>query len=143
MLLSKIHTQIFRYCMPTQQINSKVFKWTDLCQAAFEMVNEKLCHEPILQYPDTAKPYTLFTNASNYGWVLTQEHNSVDSKGNQCTTLHPIAYVSGLFRGSQLNWAALTKEAYVNRHVCQKINNLHLRHKGHSKKQPSTIEISF
>ena len=26
---------------------------------------------------------------------------------------HPIAYVSGLFRGSQLNWAALTKEAYA------------------------------
>ena len=26
---------------------------------------------------------------------------------------HPITYVSGLFRGSQLNWAALTKEAYA------------------------------
>ena len=25
---------------------------------------------------------------------------------------HPITYVSGLFKGSQLNWAALTKEAY-------------------------------
>ena len=29
------------------------------------------------------------------------------------TTDHPVAYVSGLFRGSQLNWAALTKEAYA------------------------------
>ena len=28
-------------------------------------------------------------------------------------TDHPIEYVSGLFRGSQLNWAALTKEAYA------------------------------
>ena len=26
---------------------------------------------------------------------------------------HPICYVSGQFRGSQLNWAALTKEAYA------------------------------
>ena len=26
---------------------------------------------------------------------------------------HPITYVSGLFKGSQLNWAALTKEAYA------------------------------
>ena len=26
---------------------------------------------------------------------------------------HPICYVSGQFHGSQLNWAALTKEAYV------------------------------
>ena len=26
---------------------------------------------------------------------------------------HPITYVSGLFRGPQINWAALTKEAYA------------------------------
>ena len=29
------------------------------------------------------------------------------------TTDHPVAYVSGLFRGSQLNWAALTKGAFA------------------------------
>ena len=29
------------------------------------------------------------------------------------TQITPVAYVSGLFRGSQLNWAALTKEAYA------------------------------
>ena len=29
------------------------------------------------------------------------------------TTNHPVAYVSGMFRGSQLNWAAMTKEAYA------------------------------
>ena len=33
--------------------------------------------------------------------------------GKTITTDHPIAYVSGLFRGSQINWAALTKEAYA------------------------------
>ena len=27
--------------------------------------------------------------------------------------LNPITYMSGLFRGSQINWACLTKEAYV------------------------------
>ena len=26
---------------------------------------------------------------------------------------HPVSYVSGLFHGSQLNWVALTKEAYA------------------------------
>ena len=30
----------------------------------------------------------------------------------QIVVNHPITYVSGLFKGSQLNWAALTKEAY-------------------------------
>ena len=34
-------------------------------------------------------------------------------EGKMVTTDHPIAYVSGLFRGSQLNWAALTKEAFA------------------------------
>ena len=41
--------------------------------------------------------------------MLTQEH--LDKKGKAKN--HLICYVSGQFRGSQLNWAALTKEAYA------------------------------
>ena len=41
-----------------------------------------------------------------------QEHTSV-LNGKEITTKHPVAYVSGLFHGSQLNWAAMTKEAYA------------------------------
>ena len=44
--------------------------------------------------------------------MLTQEHTSVVD-GKDITTKHPVAYISGLFHGSQLNWAALTKEAYA------------------------------
>ena len=33
--------------------------------------------------------------------------------GKSTTTDNPVAFVSGLFRGSQLNWAALTKEAFA------------------------------
>ena len=82
---------------------------------AFKILKDKLCHEPILKYPDTSKPYTLFTDASNYRWagVLTQDYKSTDIKRNKCATLHPVAYVSKLFRGNQLNWAVLTKEAYA------------------------------
>ena len=67
-----------------------------------------------LQYADTTKGYTLYTDASKYGWagVLTQLHTTVID-GKTITTDHPVAYVSGLFRGSQINWAALTKEAYA------------------------------
>ena len=51
---------------------------------------------------------------SKYRWagVLTQAHTSM-VEGKTVTTDHQVAYVSGLFRGSQLNWAALTKEAFV------------------------------
>ena len=90
------------------------FEWTPQCQFSFEMLKNALMSAPILKYPDTEKPYTIFTDASKYGWagVLTQEHTSVID-GKEVTTNHPVAYVSGMFRGSQLNWAAMTKEAYA------------------------------
>ena len=55
--------------------------------------------------------YILYTDSSGIGWsgVLTQEH--MDDKGKLKD--HPICYISGQFCGSQLNWAALTKEAYA------------------------------
>ena len=92
----------------------KVFECTQECKKAFITLKERLCAQPILQYADTTKGYTLYTDASKYGWagVLTQLHTTVID-GKTITTDHPIAYVSGLFRGSQINWAALTKEAYA------------------------------
>ena len=90
------------------------FKWTNQCDTSFQMLKDTLCSSLILKYPDTSKPYTLYTDASKYGWVgvLTQSHTS-NVDGKIITMDHPVSYVSGLFRGSQLNWAALTKEAYA------------------------------
>ena len=91
-----------------------IFNWTPECQKSFELLKSYLCGEPILKYADTSKPCTLYTDASKYGWagVLTQTH-TMDIDGKSVTTDHPVAFVSGLFRGSQLNWAALTKEAFA------------------------------
>ena len=91
-----------------------VFVWCEQCELSFQMLKDTLVSVPILKYPNTSKPYTIFTDASKYGWagVLTQEHTSV-LNGKETTTKHPVAYVSGLFHGSQLNWAAMTKEAYA------------------------------
>ena len=88
-----------------------VFEWTDQCAKAFNHLRELLMEYPILRYPNPTQGYILYTDASGIGWsgVLTQEH--LDEKGKAKN--HPICYVSGQFRGSQLNWAALTKEAYV------------------------------
>ena len=70
--------------------------------------------DPILTYPDPNLPNVLFTDSSKYAWacVLTQEKTHT-LEGKETKLLHPITYMSGLFRGSQLNWACLTKEAYV------------------------------
>ena len=90
------------------------FEWTSACQKSFELLKEALCGEPVLKYADTSKPYTLYTDASKFGWacVLTQPHTTTID-GKSTTTDYPVAFVSGLFRGSQLNWAALTKETFA------------------------------
>ena len=90
------------------------FEWTLQCQASFEMLKDALITSPILKCPDPNKPYTLFTDASKYAWacVLTQEpEHEKDRKVFKIN--HPITFTSGLFKGSQLNWAALTKEAFA------------------------------
>ena len=86
------------------------FEWMEKCQKSFDNLRELLTKYPILRYPYPNKDYTLFTDASKFGYVglLTQEYED-----NRVTKYHPVCYVSGLFRGSQLNWAALTKEAYA------------------------------
>ena len=70
--------------------------------------------DPIFTYPDPNLPFVLFTDASKYAGtcVLTQEKTHI-LEGKEDKLLHPITYMTGLFRGSQLNWACLTKEAYA------------------------------
>ena len=82
------------------------FKWTPECEKCFQILKEFLQQAPILKYPDPQASYTLYTDASKYTYtgILSQHSNGTD---------HPITYVSGLFCGSQLNWATLTKEAYA------------------------------
>ena len=90
------------------------FNWNNQCDISFQMLKDALCSEPILKYPDTSKAYTLCTDVSKYSWagVLTQSHTSMVD-GKEITINHPVSYVTGLFCSSQLNWAALMKEAYA------------------------------
>ena len=80
----------------------------------FKSLKNTLCTKPILKFSDPQKLYVLFTDASKYAWagVLTQPYTE-ETEGKTVTTHHLVTYVSGLFRGSQLNWVALTKEAYA------------------------------
>ena len=90
------------------------FEWTPICQESFELWKTSLMTELILTYPDPNLPYVLFTDASKYAWacVLTQEKTH-QVEENDIRILHPITYMSGLFWGSQMSWACLTKEAYA------------------------------
>ena len=74
------------------------FEWTNQCDISFQMLKDTLCSAPILKYPDANKLYTLYTDASKYGWpgVLTQSHMSTVG-GKEITMDHPMLYVSSLF----------------------------------------------
>ena len=73
----------------------KVFEWTHECRKAFNALKESLCKQPILKYTDTKKGYTLYTDASKYGWagVLTQAHTT-EIEGKAVTADHLVAYVA-------------------------------------------------
>ena len=79
----------------------RVFEWTHECKKVFDILKQSLGAQSILKYTDMSKGYTLYTDASKYRWagVLTQAHTSM-VEGKSITTDHPVAYVSGLFRGS-------------------------------------------
>ena len=118
-LIGYYHKFVPRFSDLAQPLNALTrknvaFEWTPVCQESFEMLKTSLMTEPILTYPDPSLPYVLFTDASKYAWacVLTQEKTHVMEE-KEVKILHPITYMSGLFRGSQLNWACLTKEAYA------------------------------
>ena len=93
---------------PLTQLTQKNegFNWTTECDKCFHMLKDYLQEAPILRYPDPSTDYILYTDVSKYPYagILTQSIDGTD---------HPVAYTSRLFRGSQLNWAALTKEAYT------------------------------
>ena len=90
------------------------FEWTPICPESFKLLKTNLMTEPILTYPYPNHPYVLFTDASKYAWacVLTQEKTH-QIEGKEVKIQHPITYMSGLFCGSQIYWACLTKEAYA------------------------------
>ena len=90
------------------------FQWTAPCQKTFKMLKGFLLEEPVLKYPKLDLPFILYTDASKYIWagVLTQAY--MYGEGDDWREVHhPVTYVSGLFQGPQVNWAALVKEAYA------------------------------
>ena len=99
------------------------FQWTEKCQTSFELLKDTLMKEPILTYPNPKFPYILYTDASKYAWACVLTQTLCRRKGEKEISInHPITYVSGLFKGSQINWATLTKEAYAIYMAIKKLN---------------------
>jgi len=80
-----------------------VFKWSDLCQKAFENLKNALTNEPLLQYPEFNKTFSLTCDAINYaiGCVL-----SLGPLGKDL----PIAYASRTLNKAEQNYSTTEKE---------------------------------
>ena len=84
------------------------FVWSDKCHIALEYLKEIFCNRPLLQFPDTNKPYILYMDASNnaYSSILCQP---VDNNHN----IRPVAYFPGTFTAQNRSWCATEKEVYA------------------------------
>ena len=90
---------------------------------AFVYLDDVLIHSPDIEthlehirilFQRFRKADLKLKDASKHAWacVLTQEYE-YEKDGKNYKINHPITFASGLFKGSQLNWAALTKEAFA------------------------------
>ena len=79
------------------------FIWTDKCQIAFDTLKNKLTSAPILALPTNDGPYTLDTDASDYGLgaVLSQKQDGVE---------RVIAYASRALSTSERRYKTTRKE---------------------------------
>ena len=79
------------------------FRWSDLCQEAFDKLKSILTTEPLLQYPDFGRTFNLTCDASNFaiGSVLSQGPIGQDA---------PIAYASRTLNKAEQNYNTTEKE---------------------------------
>jgi len=82
------------------------FEWCDDAQQSFDILKQKLVEAPILAYPDLNRPYSLYTDASDYaiGGILTQDFEEGE---------RVIQYVSHQLTPNRLHYAVIEKEAYA------------------------------
>ena len=57
-----------------------VFKWTNVCDAAFKLLKEKLMEEPVLISPQVNKDYVIHCDASKFSYlgILQQTRPEMD-----------------------------------------------------------------
>ena len=81
------------------------FEWKKIYQDAFTKLKEAIIQAPILRYPDTTKPYIVYTDASDDACraQLSQIHDGTE---------FPVAFLSHTFTDTQRRWSIPEQEAY-------------------------------
>ena len=94
------------------------FVWSAACQQSFDSIINLLAHLPTLFHPDINKPYTLYTDASDYaiGAVLVQ------SPTGNCEDEVPIHFISHKLSRSQRKYSTILKEAFAIQFALKKLD---------------------
>ena len=81
------------------------FKWKETHHCTFMKLKDAIIQAPILRYPDTTKPYIMYTDASDdaCGAQLSQMHNKAE---------FPVAFLSHTFTDTQRRWSTPEQEVY-------------------------------
>ena len=100
------------------------FVWNEKCQRAFQFLKDSLTTIPLLAYPDTNKPYTLYTDASDtcVGAVLVQEEEIENEEGQIQMVERPIYFLSHKLSDVQIKYATIEKEAYAIHYALNKLH---------------------
>ena len=73
-------------------------EWKETHHCAFMKLKDAIIQAPILRYPDTTKPYIMYTDASD------------DTCGAEAE--FPVAFLSHMFTDTQWRWSTPEQEAY-------------------------------
>ena len=81
------------------------FEWKETHHCAFMKLKDAIIQAPILRYPDTTKPYIVYTDASDDAFraQLSQMHNEAEFL---------VAFLSHMFTDTQWRWSTPEQEAY-------------------------------
>ena len=81
------------------------FEWKETHHCAFIKLKDTIIQAPILRYPDTTKPFIMYTDASSNACraQLSQMHDEAE---------FPVAFLSHTFTETQWRWSTPEQEAY-------------------------------
>ena len=88
--------------------------WDNNAKESFNKIRKAMIHTVTTSFYDNERVTCVFGDASDkyWGMVITQIPAEDLPKPVQEQDHKPLAFVSGKFRGSQLRWAIIDKEAY-------------------------------
>ena len=115
----------------TSRLRHKILDWTSQDEEAFLRLKLIISRSVTLNHPDEAKTMCLFSDASDLHWglVLTQIDPKELKKSVKYQKHEPLAFLSGSFKGSELNWSIIEKEAWPIVKAC-----IRLKHFLHSER---------